>query len=206
MIKVSITDDHELFRSGIAMLLSNAPEFEVVAQNGSAEELLSDLEKMEVDVALIDISMGKVNGLEAVATCKKKFPEVRCIVLTMHKEGQYVLKAIRNGAFGYLLKDCDASELKAAVKQVYRGKKYFNRDISELMIESVTVEEDIKQLSKRETEILQLVAKGKTAKEIANQLFVSVRTVETHRSNILKKLDVQNTAELITKASALGLL
>ncbi len=206
MIRVSITDDHELFRSGIAMLLSNAPGFEVVLQNGSAEELLEDLQQTEVDVALIDISMGKINGLEAVAMCKKRFPEVRCIVLTMHKEGQYVLKAIRNGAYGYLLKDCDASELKAAVEQVYRGKKYVNQDISELMIETVTVEEDIRQLSKRETEILKLVAQGKTAKEIAADLIVSVRTVETHRSNILKKLDVQNTAELINKASSLGLL
>lgn len=206
MIRVSVTDDHELFRSGIAMLLNKTNACEVVAQNGSAEELLEDLKSIEVDVALIDISMGKMSGLEAVAMCKKQFPQVRCIVLTMHDEGQYILKAIRNGAYGYLLKDCDANELKEAVEQVYLGKKYFNRNISDLMIQSVTVEEDIKQLSKRETEVLHLVAQGKTAKEIANDLIVSVRTIETHRSNILKKLDVQNTAELITKASSLGIL
>lgn len=206
MISVSITDDHDLFRSGIAMLLNNSNEFEVVAQTASAEELLELMETTHIHVALIDISMGGMSGLEAVSQIKKNYPDVKCIVLTMHEEGQYVLQAIRNGAYGYLLKYCDEEELKTAIKNVYSGKKYLNQNISLLMMDSVTAEADEQKLSKRELEILQLVAQGKTAKEIANELFVSARTVETHRSNILKKLDVQNTAELIKKASQKGLL
>ena len=206
MIKIAVTDDHELIRSGIAMLLRNSSEFEVVLENGSGEELLEALAHTEVDVALVDVTMGGINGLETIALCKEKFPHVKCIVLTIHDEGQYVLKAIRSGAYGYLLKDCDEKELKEAIIKVYQGKKHFNQNVSDLMIESVTLHSDIQKLSGREQEVLELVAAGKTTKQIADLLFVSSRTVETHRRNILKKLEVQNTAELIRKATSLGLL
>ncbi|TLX73062.1 response regulator transcription factor [Labilibacter sediminis] len=206
MIRVSITDDHDLFRSGIAMLLERSENIQVVHQTPSATDLLEKLKEETVDVALLDISMVEVNGLDALLLIKESFPQVRCIVLTMHNEGQYVVKAIRNGAWGYLLKDCDPQELNQAIMQVYNGKKHFNSDVSHLMIEAVNAEANTKDISKREKEVLQLVAKGLTTKEIAEKLFVSKRTIETHRSNILKKLDVQNTAELITKATQLGLL
>ncbi len=206
MIQVSITDDHELFRSGIAMLLKDSSEIEVVLQTASGEELLSSLKKQLVDVALVDISMTGQTGLETIAQCRSQFPTVKCIVLTMHHEGQYVMQAIRNGAFGYLLKDCDKAELTQAIIDVYQGKKHFKQNISDLMIESVTMEADVQKLSAREKEILTLVAEGKTTKEIAEKLYVSTRTVETHRRNILKKMDVQNTAELVRKATSIGYL
>nr|WP_319399839.1 response regulator transcription factor [uncultured Carboxylicivirga sp.] len=206
MIKVSITDDHDLFRSGIAMLLEKTKTIEVVHQTASVQELMAQLKQSPVDVALLDISMGATSGLEALLLLKKSHPSVRSIVLTMHNEGQYVVQAIRNGAFGYLLKDCGPDELAEAITQVFNGKKYFNKDVSHLMIEAVNIESNTQKISKREKEVLQLVAQGLTTNEIAAQLFVSKRTIETHRSNILKKLDVQNTAELITKATQLGLL
>nr|WP_321450647.1 response regulator transcription factor [uncultured Carboxylicivirga sp.] len=206
MIKVSITDDHDLFRSGIAMLLEKTKTIEVVHQTASVQELMAQLKQSPVDVALLDISMGATSGLEALLLLKKSHPSVRSIVLTMHNEGQYIVQAIRNGAFGYLLKDCDPDELAEAITQVFNGKKYFNKDVSHLMIEAVNIESNTQKISKREKEVLQLVAQGLTTNEIAAQLFVSKRTIETHRSNILKKLDAQNTAELITKATQLGLL
>lgn len=206
MIRISITDDHELFRSGIAMLLEKSENLNVVHQSSSAKELLELLNESPVDIALIDITMGEINGLDALNIIKKSHPSVRCIILTMHNEGQYVIQAIRNGAWGYLLKDCDANELNEAVTKVFSGKKYFNSEVSSLMIEGVSSESNIQNLSKREKEVLQHVAKGLTTKEIAEKLIVSKRTIETHRSNILKKLDVQNTAELISKATQLGLL
>ncbi len=206
MIRISITDDHELFRSGIAMLLEKSDDISIVHQSSSAEQLIDHLKEAPVDISLIDISMGETNGLDALKLIKKAAPEVRCIILTMHNEGQYVVQAIRNGAWGYLLKDCDAPELITAITKVYNGKKYFNSDVSDLMIEGVSSESNIQNLSKREKEVLQHVAKGLRTKEIAEQLIVSTRTIETHRSNILKKLNVQNTAELISKATQLGLL
>ncbi|MBS2098067.1 response regulator transcription factor [Carboxylicivirga linearis] len=206
MIKVSITDDHDLFRSGIAMLLEKSNTIEVVHQTASVEELLNKLDESEVDICLLDISMNETNGLEALLLLRKSHPSIRSIVLTMHNEGQYVVQAIRNGAYGYLLKDCGPEELTEAIEQVFNGKKYFNKDVSHLMIEAVNIESNTQKISKREKEVLKLVAQGLTTKEIADQLFVSKRTIETHRSNILKKLDVQNTAELITKATQLGLL
>lgn len=206
MIRISITDDHDLFRSGIAMLLEKSESFAIVHQTASVEELMEKLKESSVDIALLDISMAETNGLDALLLLKKSFPSIRSIVLTMHNEGQYVVQSIRNGAWGYLLKDCDPQELYKAILQVSNGKKYFNSDVSHLMIEAVNAESNLKNISKREKEVLALVAQGLTTKEIAEQLFVSARTIETHRSNILKKLDVQNTAELITKASQLGLL
>lgn len=206
MIRISITDDHELFRSGLAMLLEESDNISIVHQSSSADELIGQLKETPVDISLIDISMGDTNGLEALKLIKKTAPIVRCIILTMHNEAQYVVQAIRNGAWGYLLKECDAEELIRAITKVYNGKKYFNSDVSDLMIEGVSSESNIQNLSKREKEVLQHVAKGLRTKEIAELLIVSTRTIETHRSNILKKLNVQNTAELISKATQLGLL
>jgi DNA-binding NarL/FixJ family response regulator len=125
----------------------------------------------------------------------------------MHADGQYVVKAARSGAFGYLLKNADKEELTTAVKEASFGRKYFNSEISQLMVGNMSLEgDDPQQLSERELQVLQLVSDGKTTKEIADQLFVSSRTVETHRVNMMKKLGVQNTAELIKKAVKLNLI
>lgn len=206
-IKTVVVDDHQLFRNGIISLLSKNEAIEVVGEASNADELFSELEKGKVHVVLMDISMPGVNGLEAIERARDKYPEVRFIVLTMHAEGQYVVKAVRNGAYGYLIKNADESELIHAIKEVANGKKYFNSEISQLMIGNMSVEgESHKKLSDREIEVLTLVSEGKTTKEIAEELFVSARTVETHRVNMMKKLSVQNSAELIKKAAHLGLI
>lgn len=206
-IKVIIVDDHQLFREGIRSLFNGHEDIEIIGEAATEGELINQLESLEPHIVLMDISLPGVNGLDIISHCKKQFPHVRFIVLTMHDDGQYVVRAVRSGAYGYLLKNADEKELTEAIKTVFLEKKYFNKEISQLMVGNMALEGvSHKKLSDREIEILHLVSDGRTTKEIAAELFVSGRTVETHRVNIMKKLDVQNTAELIKKAVKLKLI
>lgn len=207
-IKIIIADDHQLFRNGIVSILQKDNDFEVVAEAADGKELLNLLQNTEVDVVLVDLSMPGMSGQDVISNAKNLYPATRFIVLTMHDEGQYVVKSVRNGAHGYLLKNVDENELKTAIKEAYAGRKYFNRHITELMINNMGVVENQEEneLTPRELEVLKMVSEGKITKEIANQLSVSTRTIETHRVNMMKKLGVQNTAELITKAAKLNLI
>lgn len=206
-IKIIVADDHQLFREGIIALLSKNESLDIIGEAASASELFELMDQMVPHVVLMDISMPETNGLDAIKAARDKYPDCKFIVLTMHAEGQYVVKAVRNGAFGYLIKNADENELIAAIEAVALGKKYFNSEISQLMIGNMALEgESHKKLSDREMEVLELVSEGRTTKEIADQLFVSARTVDTHRVNMMKKLSVQNTAELIKKAAHLKLI
>jgi two-component system response regulator NreC len=206
-IKIIVTDDHQLFREGIISLISKDPDIEVLSEAASGEELMQQLEEYQPHIVLIDISMPGDSGLDIIQKAGKRFPKVKFIVITMHAEGQYVVKAVKHGAAGYLLKNSDESELLQAIHKVFEGRKYFNSQISELMIGNMAIAgESDKKLSEREIEVLNLVSEGKTTKEIADLLFVSTRTVETHRNNMMKKLQVQNTAELIKKSVRLNII
>lgn len=207
-IKLVVVDDHQLFREGVISLLSKKEDLEVVGEAENANGLWEILDQKKVHIVLIDISLPDMNGIEIISTAKEKYENVRFIALTMHAEGQYVIQAVKSGAHGYLIKNADEQELITAIKQVALGQKYFNSEISQLMITDMAIEgdESRKRLSDREKEVLLLVSDGKTTKEIAEELFVSSRTVETHRVNIMKKLKVQNTAELIKKAAHLKLI
>ncbi|MEO9804005.1 MAG: response regulator transcription factor [Reichenbachiella sp.] len=206
-IKIIVADDHQLFREGIIALLSKNKSLDIIGEAASVSELFDLMDRFSPHVVLIDITMPETNGLDAIKVARDKYPNCRFVVLTMHAEGQYVVKAVRNGAYGYLIKNADEIELMAAIDAVALGKKYFNNEISELMIGNMALEgESHKKLSDREMEVLELVSEGRTTKEIADQLFVSARTVDTHRVNMMKKLSVQNTAELIKKAAHLKLI
>ena len=151
--------------------------------------------------------MPLMDGFEVLRKVKGRFHSVRFIVISMHDDGLYISKCVRSGAYGYLLKNTDNEELFVALRTVYAGEKYFNDEIKELMIQNMALEgNNYQPLSDRETEVLKYVAQGKTTKEIASILFVSVRTIETHRVNMMKKMEVQNTAELIRKATLLKLI
>ncbi|SOE21707.1 DNA-binding response regulator, NarL/FixJ family, contains REC and HTH domains [Spirosomataceae bacterium TFI 002] len=208
MIKIAIVDDHQLFREGLASMFAKNDSIQVLASFGDGSELLSYLEKdTNIDVLLLDISMPVLGGLEVLKIVKKKYPLIKCIILSMHNDGNYVVQSVRNGALGYLLKNADQEELLQAIETVSLGKKYFNKETTELLINNMSKGgETVKKLSTRESEILTLIASGLTTKEIAEKLFVSTRTVETHRVNMMKKLNVKNSAELIRKASELDLL
>lgn len=206
-IKIVVADDHQLFREGIIALLSKNESLDIIGEAASASELFELMDRTVPHVVLMDITMPGTNGLDAIKVARDKYPDSKFIVLTMHVEGQYVVKAVRNGAFGYLIKNADENELLAAIEAVALGKKYFNSEISQLMIGNMALEgESHKKLSDREMEVLELVSEGCTTKDIADQLFVSARTVDTHRVNMMKKLGVQNTAELIKKAAHLKLI
>ncbi|MFH6982645.1 response regulator [Marinoscillum luteum] len=206
-ISVIVVDDHQLFREGVRSLFAEDDLISIEGEADSAESMYAFFDQALPEVVLMDITMPGADGLSIIRESRKRFPDVKFIVLTMHADGQYVVKAVRSGAFGYLLKNADKEELSEAILTVSKGKKYFNSEISQLMVGNISLEGDNTQrLSERETQVLQLVSNGKTTKEIAEELFVSSRTVETHRVNMMKKLDVQNTAELIKKAVKLKLI
>lgn len=206
-IRVLVVDDHQLFREGIRSIFADNSDIEVIGEADSVDSMMTFFEKETPEVVLIDVTMPGGDGISAIKSCKKRYPSIRFVVLTMHADGQYVVKAARSGAFGYLLKNADKEELTTAVKEASFGRKYFNAEISQLMVGNMSLEgDDPQQLSERELQVLHLVSDGKTTKEIADQLFVSSRTVETHRVNMMKKLGVQNTAELIKKAVKLNLI
>jgi two-component system response regulator NreC len=207
-IRLIIADDHELFRNGLAELLRKQSDLEIVCLAKDGQELLDQLASgMETDIILLDISMPNINGFEILQELQISYPALYSIILSMHDDGNYIAKCAKYGAHGYLLKNADEEELIKAIHQVNEGKKYFPPDITERMINTIMKEEvQYKHLSKKESEVLLLLSEGFTTKEIADRLFISTRTVETHRANILKKLKVKNTAELIKKATSLGLI
>ncbi len=207
-IKIAIVDDHQLFRDGIYSLLSLNEHFAVILSANNGRSFFEQLAKDNLpDVILLDLTMPEMDGFEVLKRLRKDYKTIKTIALSMHDDGNYIMKCARSGAYGYLLKNTDPDELVAAINQVYAGKKYFNKAISDRMINIMAIEgSTTKELSARETEILNLIAKGHTTKEIASQLYISTRTVETHRVNMMKKLSVKNVAELIKKASQLNIL
>lgn len=205
-ITIAIADDHKIVRDGLKTLLSQIPDFHIEAEASDGEQLLAIYEDKIPDVALIDISMPKINGLEALKILVSSNPNIKAIILSMHEDADYIMKAVQNGAKGYLLKNTDEKELETAIRTVASGGKYFNSEISNIMIENISRGPDLKMnseisISVREKEILKLVAEGNSNKIIADMLNISSRTVETHRLNLLRKLEVNNTAEMVKKAA-----
>lgn len=207
-IKLVIADDHELFRNGLKELLKKYSDIDVVDCVAEGKEFIDVLKRNPaLDVVLLDITMPNMDGFEVLNEIKSLNKSIKPIIISMHDEGNYVAKCAKNGAYSYLLKNTDQDELINTIRIVSEGKKYFSPKISEKMINYMSeqaVSENI--LSKKEQEVLELLSKGLTTKEIAVKLFVSSRTIETHRANIIKKLEVKNTAELIKKASKTNLI
>lgn len=207
-IKLIIADDHELFRNGLKELLKKYKDVNIVALVSNGEDLFSELKKHpNTDIVLLDITMPKMDGFQVLKQLKNLKLAIKPIIISMHDEGNYIAKCAKKGAYSYLLKNTDQEELIKAIRMVSLGKKYFGPKISEKMINYMseqTISENI--LSKKEKEVLGLISEGLTTKEIATKLFVSTRTIETHRANVIKKLEVKNTAELIKKASEINLI
>ena len=210
IVKIILADDHKLVRDGIKSLLQINPAFKVVAEVDNGSDLVEKMEEMLPDVVLVDISMPTTNGLEAVSQLLKINPNFKFIMLTMHDDAEYILKSVEIGAKGYLLKNVEFEELQTAIQTVASGGKYFNQQISERMIESLSKpkkgKEEIPDLTTRELEVLKEVANGLSTKLIADKLSISARTVETHRLHIMKKMYTQNTAELVKKAIELKII
>lgn len=215
MIKVILADDHELVRHGLKMVLETDPEIKLIAEATDGQETLELVEKEEPDVLIVDIRMPLMNGLEVTQRVKKTNPNMKVLVLTMHDDSEYILKSLEYGADGYLLKDTNKHEFIKAVHLVHNGQKYFSGDISSTIVNSyLTVatrggetgrKQESYQLTKRESEILRMIYDGVPNKDIAEKLGKSIRTIETHRFNIMKKLDVSNITELLKKVEREGI-
>jgi two-component system, NarL family, response regulator NreC len=200
-INIIVVDDHEMFRSGMESLLRKNIDFKVYQGVGTKSELDKVLSKEQINIVLLDISLSGESGLDLLEELTHKYPEVKFIMLTMHEEIQYVKESLRKGAMGYLLKESGEKELFESIYDVSRGKKYFKNKISDLLINDMSAPLKDQILTDRELTIVRMVADGKITKEIADELCISVRTVETHRSKIMKKLNVSNASEMIRYAS-----
>ena len=208
MIKVLLADDHALVRAGIRSLLNAMAQVEVVAEASSGEEAIDLASTSRPDVVLMDIAMKGITGLEAAARMRERMPEVRVVILSMHSGEEYVLQALRAGAAGYLLKDAATGELELALRSVMRGESWLSPAVSRQVVEGYvrSGESAPEALTARQREVLRLVAGGKSTKEIAFLLNLSVKTVETHRAQIMERLNIRDVAGLVRYALRTGLV
>ena len=211
-IRVLVADDHAIVRTGIRHVLEGEPGFAVVAEAGTAEEVLARAEELRPDVALLDISMPGESGLQVAAELRRRAPGTKVLIISMHDNAEYVVESVRAGAHGYLLKDTAAIELRGAVRAVYRGESYFSPPVASRLSAAVRGElgterpAGVEQLTAREREVLVGVAKGQTNREIAAELGISHRTVETHRESLMRKLGIRTVAGLTRFALEAGLV
>jgi two-component system, NarL family, response regulator NreC len=212
-IRILLADDHVVMRRGLRALLERQPGLEVVAEAADGAEAVELALREKPDVAVIDIGMPNLNGIEAARRITDKLPGTAVVILSMHSDESYVLRTLKAGARGYLLKDSPESDLINAIQAVHQGKAFFSPAISKMLVEDYMrqmrqrgVEDSYELLTPREREILQLMGEGKANKEIAARLDLSLYTVETHRSNMLEKLNLHSTAELILYAVRKGIV
>ncbi|MBI1770384.1 MAG: response regulator transcription factor [Bacteroidetes bacterium] len=208
-IKIVLADDHVLVRNGIKAMLEHDGDLAVTGEAGNGSEALEVAKVTKPDLLILDIRMPVMTGLEAASKLKLYSPKTKAVILSMHDSEEYVLQALDAGAYGYLLKDTDKNEFVKALKQIHGGTKYFSGSVSNVLanrllgkksISRPLVRVDSYNLSRREKEILRMVVDGKQNKQIADLLDKSVRTIETHRFNIMKKLEVNNAIDMVNKA------
>jgi two-component system response regulator NreC len=207
-IKILLADDHTIVRQGLKLILSAQTDLQVVGEAANGTEAVALAQKLKPDIVLMDVAMPELNGIEATRKMVQENPRVRVLVLSMHKEAVYVREILRAGARGYILKDAIDTELLSAVRSVARGDGYVSPAVSGALLNDYrqNVTDPIDLLSNREREVLQLVAEGKTNKEIATRLNLSVYTVDSHRGKIMEKLNLHSTGELVRFAMKRGLV
>jgi two-component system response regulator NreC len=212
-IRILLADDHTVMRRGLRLLLEGQPGFSVVAEASDGREAVQQAEATQPDVAVVDIAMPNLSGIEAAERITASFPQTAIVILSMHSDEGYVLRALKVGAKGYLLKDSAEGDLIDAIKAVHEGKTFFSPEISKMLVEDYVreirtrgAEDSYDLLTSREREILQLLAERKSNKEIAHSLHLSPYTIETHRRNLQEKLNLHSLAELILYAVRKGVI
>jgi len=205
-IKLILVDDHQLVRTGIANLLSGEPGFEIIGEASESREMFDLLRQMQPDIAVLDIALPGMSGIEITKKLHSDFPGIRILILSMHTSEEFIFNAINSGARGYLPKNTSRKELIEAIYAIYRGEEYFAESISNVILKSYikkaksNVPDDENKenlLSKRELEVLRLFAEGMTNQEIADKLFISIRTVESHKNHIMARLELKTTVDLV---------
>jgi DNA-binding NarL/FixJ family response regulator len=212
-LRIVLGDDHTLVRQGICKIIEEQPDWQVVAQASDGREAVKQVLALQPDVAVLDIGMPLLNGIEATRQLVRRLPNLHVLILSMHSDEAYITQALQAGAQGYLLKDSADTELIRAVTAVAAGKSFFSPAVARVMLDDYVkhladrgITDRYEALSEREREIFQLIAEGNSNKEVADVLSISPATVETHRSHILQKLDVHNTAELVLYAVRRGVI
>ena len=210
-IRILLADDHVLVRAGLRKLLESLPDVEVVGEASDGLYLLTQVASLQPQMVLCDIAMPGLNGLEATARISKSWPDIPVLILSMHQDEEYVRQALRSGATGYLLKESAPLELELAIQAVRRGETYLSpmvsRGIVSDYVQRLREEESTGSvLTPRQTEVLQLIAEGSSSKDIARRLDLSIKTVETHRSQLMKQLDIHEIAGLVRYALRTGLI
>ena len=210
-IRVLLVDDHSLVRAGIRALIEKIPNVEVVGEASTGREALELVRSKLPNLVLMDIAMAELGGLEALPRITKDFPGVKVIILSAHANEEYVIRALRGGAAGYMLKDAATAELELAIKSVTEDKTYLSPSISRPVINDYLQRvggpiSSLEQLTSRQREILQLIAEGKTTKEIASDLDISVKTVESHRLQLMERLNIHDVPGLVRYAVRSGLV
>jgi two-component system response regulator NreC len=211
VVRIVLADDHQLILDGLKSLIEKVADFRVVAEARNGKELIDVLSAIKADVALVDIDMPVLSGIDAMKELKQIASEVKCIALTMHKESGMVQRALQAGASGYLLKNTDQDKLIAAIRSVMNGEKILGEGLKDGAVASDSGRTEVatdlhlsNELTDRELEVLKMIARGMSNKEIGEALFISHRTVDTHRTNLMKKLNVHNIAGLIRYAIRSG--
>lgn len=212
-IRVLVADDHAIVREGLGIMLGNQPDMEVVGLATNGREAIRMVDQYQPDVAVMDISMPELNGIEAIQQMLPSHPRMKVIVLSIHETKPYVYRALKAGAKGYLIKETAGLEVVDAVREVYRGERYLSQRIADLLtdisfrsLENSGKTSPLEQLSPREREILQLVAEGKTSQEIGERLSISSKTVDTYRSRLMHKIGVEDVAGLVKFAIQHGVI
>ena len=210
-LRVVLADDHALVRAGIRVLLEKLPGVEVVGEAGNGREALEMVKTVKPNLVLLDISMAELGGLEALPRILRDFPTVKVLILSGHANEEYVLRALRCGAAGYMLKDAAAEELGLAIKAVAQGQTYLSPSVSRTVVESYLQRAagekgPIDQLTARQREVLQLIGEGKNTKEIAYLLGISIKTAEAHRLQLMDRLNIHDVAGLVRYAIRTGLI
>jgi two-component system, NarL family, response regulator NreC len=212
--RVLLAEDHTIVRKGLRSLLDKETGIKVVGEAEDGREAIAKAEELHPDVVVMDIAMPGLNGLEATRQIKKRFPDIKIIILTMHTNEEYVLQTLKAGASGYLVKKAAPDELISAINAVHKGNSFLSPSISRMVIDEYIRrskeisegEEGFEQLTVREREVLQLIAEGRKTREIAELLYISIKTVETHKAHIMDKLDIHSTAELTRYAIRKGII
>src|SRR5215212_4632222 len=209
-IRVLIADDHALVRAGIRALVEKIEGMVVVGEAGKGSEAMELIEELKPNLVLLDITMPDGSGFDVLDHVTKKFPDIKVIVLTVHEAGEYAIRALRKGAAGFLPKSAASAELEQAIQAVIRGEGYISPETSQKTVleytKGVTKQDLLATLSPRQREVLRLVAEGKTTKQIAQLLEISVKTVETHRAQLMERLDIHDVAGLVRYAIIVGLI
>lgn len=212
-VRILLADDHGIVRRGMRSLLDSEPGVEVVGEAPNGREALKLIETLQPDMAILDVAMPMLNGIEVTAQAMKAYPELKVIILSMYADEAYVVRALTAGARGYLLKEATEEDLLPAVRAVAQGRSFFSPAISSILLADYVrhlkqrgLEDSYDVLSDREKEVLQLLAEGKTNKEAASVLNLSLSTVETHRLKLMQKLGLHNTAEIVLYAVRKGII